>query len=189
MRKKIKLYSALFLASTAISATAIRINATDFTTTVTYNAKSPEEKNTYEIIIPSTLEVDENGGQMKVTIADGYSFEDDYKVGVSIESSTWEKYTTGSGINEKSEYKFKMYLDGNKDSYYFLQLDLKDSSGEILYPTSSRIVTFCKDGIYNESKKDGTLILTRNSASSDKRNLNGGTYTGTITFRISGSYD
>ena len=86
IKKHIRLYMALFLVSMLISATLVVAHAnTQATTDVVYNSLSPDEKNHYEINIPSSVEITENGGSMQITVADGYDLESDYQVTVSLD--------------------------------------------------------------------------------------------------------
>lgn len=88
-KKHIRLYATLFLVSMLISATLIVAHAdSQQSTTITYTSLSPDEKNHYTINIPANIEIDENGGSMKVSIEDGYEFESDYQVSVYLNSSS-----------------------------------------------------------------------------------------------------
>ena len=58
-KKHIRLYVALFLVSMLISATFIVAHAdSQQSTTITYTALSPDEKNHYTINIPANIEID-----------------------------------------------------------------------------------------------------------------------------------
>ena len=88
MTKHLKLYIAVFLVSMLFSVTAIIAYAdTQQSTTLTYTALSPEEKNHYEVQIPSSVELSKTGGTMKLSVADGYELEDDYQVNIGIPTS------------------------------------------------------------------------------------------------------
>lgn len=79
--------------SLLISATLIVAHAdSQQSTTITYTSLSPDEKNRYTINIPANIEIDENGGSMKVSIEDGYEFESDYQVSVYLYSSSFSSY-------------------------------------------------------------------------------------------------
>lgn len=187
MTKHLRLYIAVFLISMLFSITAIIVYAdTQQSTTLTYTSLSPEEKNHYEVQIPSTIELNENGGTMKLSIADGYQLEDDYQVKISLTSDNWESYQSGSGSNISTEWRYRLYLDGNTNSPYFMNLDLTSSSNSSLKPKSA-ILTFRNTGIYESEKSDGTINFTR-SGGTDKDYKQSGTFTNTLTFNISGSY-
>lgn len=191
-KKHIRLYMALFLVSMLISATLVVAHAnTQATTDVVYNALSPDEKNHYEINIPSSVEITEDGGSMQVAIEDGYDLESDYQVTVSLDSSTWteDKYQgSAPSYGYVYQYYFKMKLQDNNSSSYALTLDLTNSLGKTLVPSNNKVAVFRSDGI-NSDYGDGTITFTRNTKySTDKKYKEAGTFKGTLNFVIEGSY-
>lgn len=191
-KKHIRLYTALFLVSMLISATLVVAHAdTQATTDVVYNALSPDEKNHYEINIPSSVEITEDGGTMKVSIEDGYDLESDYQVSVSLASSTWteNKYQgTAPSYGYLYDYYFKMKLQNDSSSSYALALDLTNSKGTTLVPSNNKVAVFRSDGIVS-GYGDGTITFTRNTKySTDKKYKDAGTFKGTLNFVIEGSY-
>ena len=182
MTKHLKLYIAVFLVSMLFSVTAIIAYAdTQQSTTLTYTALSPEEKNHYEVQIPSSVEVSKEGGTMKLSIADGYELEDDYQV-------NWYSYQTGSGSNTSTVWSFKLYLDGNSSSSYYMTLKLTNSSGSTIQPNSNyNVLKFRSTGIYDSSNSDGTINFTRYGGT-DRDYKKAGTFTNTLIFNIKGSY-
>lgn len=192
IKKHIRLYMALFLVSMLISATLVVAHAnTQATTDVVYNSLSPDEKNHYEINIPSSVEITENGGSMQITVADGYDLESDYQVTVSLDSSTWteDKYQgSAPSYGYVYQYYFKMKLQDNNSSSYTLALDLTNSLGKTLVPSNNKVAVFRSDGI-NSDYGDGTITFTRNTKySTDKKYKEAGTFKGTLNFVIEGSY-
>lgn len=192
IKKHIRLYMALFLVSMLISATLVVAHAnTQATTDVVYNSLSPDEKNHYEINIPSSVEITENGGSMQITVADGYDLESDYQVTVSLDSSTWteDKYQgSAPSYGYVYQYYFKMKLQDNNSSSYALALDLTNSLGKTLVPSNNKVAVFRSDGI-NSDYGDGTITFTRNTNySTDKKYKEAGTFKGTLNFVIEGSY-
>ncbi|HIT91085.1 MAG TPA: hypothetical protein IAC41_11810 [Candidatus Merdenecus merdavium] len=190
-KKHLRLYIALFLVSMLISATAIMAYAANQqTTTVTYTALSPEEKNHYEVVIPSAIQLNADGGSMTVSVADGYELESDYQVNVSISADSWEKITSGTSLSTTSTYNYKLHLNGDKSSPYYLKLDLTTSTGKAITPsTSTKVLCFRQTGIYSEANgSDGTITFTRAAGSTDKNYKEAGDFSGTLTFNISGSY-
>ena len=149
IKKHIRLYMALFLVSMLISATLVVAHAnTQATTDVVYNSLSPDEKNHYEINIPSSVEITENGGSMQITVADGYDLESDYQVTVSLDSSTWteDKYQgSAPSYGYVYQYYFKMKLQDNNSSSYALALDLTNSLGKTLVPSNNKVAVFRSD--------------------------------------------
>lgn len=187
MTKHLKLYIAVFLVSMLFSVTAIIAYAdTQQSTTLTYTSLSPEEKNHYEVQIPSSVELSKEGGTMKLSIADGYELEDDYQVNVSISSDNWYSYQSGSGSNTSTNWLFQLYLDGNSSSPYYMTLKLTTSYGYTIQP-SSNILKFRSTGIYESDRSDGTITFTR-SGGTDRDYKQAGTFTNTLVFNISGSY-
>ena len=192
IKKHIRLYMALFLVSMLISATLVVAHAnTQATTDVVYNSLSPDEKNHYEINIPSSVEITENGGSIQITVADGYDLESDYQVTVSLDSSTWteDKYQgSAPSYGYVYQYYFKMKLQDNNSSSYALALDLTNSLGKTLVPSNNKVAVFRSDGI-NSDYGDGTITFTRNTKySTDKKYKEAGTFKGTLNFVIEGSY-
>lgn len=192
IKKHIRLYMALFLVSMLISATLVVAHAnTQATTDVVYNSLSPDEKNHYEINIPSSVEITENGGSMQITVGDGYDLESDYQVTVSLDSSTWteDKYQgSAPSYGYVYQYYFKMKLQDNNSSSYALALDLTNSLGKTLVPSNNKVAVFRSDGI-NSDYGDGTIKFIRNTKySTDKKYKEAGTFKGTLNFVIEGSY-
>lgn len=190
-KKHIHLYMALFLVSMLISATLVVAHAnTQATTDVVYNALSPDEKNHYEINIPSSVEITENGGSTQITIEDGYDLESDYQVEVTLDKSTWAEHEEQSGSSsyiKTSVYCFEMLLR-DKDSKYVLAMDLKNSKDVLLSPSNNKAIVFRSTGIY-EPCGDGTINFIRNNKySTDKKYKEAGTFKGTLNFVIEGSY-
>lgn len=187
MTKHLKLYVSVFLISMLFSVTAIIAYAdTQQSTTITYTSLSPEEKNHYEVQIPSSVEVDKNGGTMKLSIADGYELEEDYQVNIRIASDNWSSYTTGSGINTSTTWSYRLYLDGNSSSSYYMTLKLANSSNSTITPGDT-ILKFRSTGIYESEKSNGTINFTR-SGGTDRDYKQAGTFTNTLIFNITGSY-
>lgn len=191
IKKHIRLYAALFLVSMLISATMVVAYAnTQATTDVIYKALSPDEKNHYEINIPSSVEITENGGSTQITIEEGYDLESDYQVAVALDKSTWAEHEVQLGspsYGTKSVYCFEMPLQ-EKSSNYVLAMDLKNSKDVLLSPTNNKPVVFRSTGIY-EPYGDGTIKFIRNTEySTDKKYKEAGTFKGTLNFVIEGSY-
>lgn len=187
----IRLYMALFLVSMLISATLVVAHAnTQATTDVVYNALSPDEKNHYEINIPSSVEITENGGSTQITIEDGYDLESDYQVEVTLDKSTWTEHEvqlSSPSYGKKSVYCFEMPLQ-DKDSKYVLAMDLRNSKDILLSPIDNRAIVFRSTGIF-EPYGDGTIKFIRNTEySTDKKYKEAGTFKGTLNFVIEGSY-
>ena len=187
MTKHLKLYIAVFLVSMLFSVTAIIAYAdTQQSTTLTYTALSPEEKIHYEVQIPSSVELSKTGGTMKLSVADGYELEDDYQVNIGISSDNWYSYQSGSGSNTSTVWSFKLYLDGDSSSPYYMTLKLTNSSGSVIQPNSN-VLQFRSTGIYESDRSDGTINFTR-SGGSDRDYKQAGTFTNTLIFNITGSY-
>lgn len=180
MNKHLKLYIAVFLVSMLFSVTAIIAYAdTQQSTTLTYTALSPEEKNHYEVQIPSSVELSKTGGTMKLSVADGYELEEDYQVNISIASDNWEESQSGN-------WSYYLYLDGDSNSSYCINLKLSNSSGATLKP-SNAVLKFRSTGIYDSDTSDGTITFTR-LAGSDTTYKQAGIFTNTLVFNITGSY-
>lgn len=187
MTKHLKLYIAVFLVSMLFSVTAIIAYAdTQQSTTLTYTSLSPEEKNHYEVQIPSSVELNNNGGSMKLSISDGYELEDDYQVEISVTSDNWTPYKVTSGMSTWTDLKYNLFLDGSSSSSYYMTLTLTTSSGSTIKP-QTKILTFRNTGIYEPETSDGTINFTR-SGGTDRDYKQAGTFTNTLVFNITGSY-
>ncbi len=189
-KKHIRLYVALFLVSMLISATFIVAHAdSQQSTTITYTALSPDEKNHYTINIPANIEIDENGGSMKVSIEDGYEFESDYQVSVYLNSSSFSSYDSSLNNNLGSSMHniIKLYLNGDTNSSYYLGLSARAKDGSLITTVDDMVARFRADGVSNTH--DGTITLSRvASSSTNKKYKQAGAFTGTLTFDIIGSY-
>jgi|Go1ome_3_1110792.scaffolds.fasta_scaffold02626_5 hypothetical protein len=189
-KKHIRLYVALFLVSMLISATFIVAHAdSQQSTTITYTALSPDEKNHYTINIPANIEIDENGGSMKVSIEDGYEFESDYQVSVYLNSNSFSSYDSSLNNNLGSSMHniIKLYLNGDANSSYYLGLSARAKDGSLITTVDDMVARFRADGV--SKTHDGTITLSRvDSSSTNKKYKEAGAFTGTLTFNIIGSY-
>lgn len=190
IKKHIRLYMALFLVSMLISATLVVAHAdSQQSTTITYTALSPDEKNHYTINIPANIEIDENGGSMKVSIEDGYEFESDYQVSVYLNSSSFSSYDASLNNNLGSSMHniIRLYLNGDTKSSYYLGLSASKKDGTFITSVDNMVARFRADGV--NDTYDGTLTLSRvDSSSTNKKYKEAGAFTGTLTFNIIGSY-
>lgn len=183
-----RLFIVLFITSMFISLTFITARADSTkSTTIIYNAPSASEANHYTINIPSTIEVDSNGGEMQITLDDGYEIDSDYRVIVRIAPECFIEGTLESTNARKTSKSndyilIRLYQAGSTDSYY--SLEALNSTNHIMSAGDSPVACITSNGM---TTPNGKITFVRNkNGSNDKQNTNGGRYTGTITFNITG---
>ena len=188
-KKHICLFATLFLISTFISATMVVAFAdSQQSTTVTYTSLSPEEKNNYTINIPSNVSMTEGEDSKTINIpmSKAYDLEDTYVVSVDVDK---QSITASPSPANQQSYAFRLFLNDNNS--YYRTYSMYNSNNERLYyfgsDTNLNVATFHADASQNTG---GSLTLIYDAANStDKNYKEAGTYTGTLTFNITGSYE
>ena len=119
-KRHLHLYAALFLASLLLSATVISAYAEDsqLQTVITYEAPSSADQNTYEIHIPSSLDIlyNEFEKSIPISISDNYNLEPTYVVHVDLTSDSFDTKVSDNGTNQY----IRLYNAADSDYYYTL---------------------------------------------------------------------
>jgi hypothetical protein len=195
MKKKTKLYAALFSISMLFSIFAIPVLADTFAVTVIYKQPSDDSLNTYEIEIPSTIKIayGETTKQVPIGISDDAVLVEGYNVNVHIDMSSFTEEMTSSYQSSSTLISGKKLIMQDNPDYYYV-FDVKDSTGHTCYRSienlssestnTNWIAKFTSDATDDVYM---TLVYVP-SKSTDKKNTAGGTYTGTLNFIIEGSF-
>lgn len=189
-KRHLHLYAALFLASLLLSATVISAYAEDsqLQTVITYEAPSSADQNTYEIHIPSSLDIlyNEFEKSIPISISDNYNLEPTYVVHVDLTSDSFDTKVSDNGTNQY----IRLYNAADSDYYY--TLIPKDSNNTPLYYNPSgdsrlEVATFHSDSSQNTG---GQLnLFYSGEASNDTTYRSAATYLGYVTFNIYGQYE
>ena len=173
-----------------MSATIISAYAEDSLqqTVITYEAPSAADQNTYEVLIPSSMDIlyNEFEKSIPINISDNYSLEPTYVVHVDLDSSSFATEVPDNGTNQY------IRLYNATDSNYYYTLIPKDSNNTPLYYNPSgdsrlEVATFHSDSSKNTG---GQLNLSYSSeASNDTSYRSAATYLGYVNFSIYGQYE
>lgn len=153
-----------------------------------YNVPSAAERNTYEINIPSSVDISygETEKEIPITINDNYNLESSYTVYVDVAKSTFNTNP------ESNIYKYVRLYNASTSNYYYA-LELKNSNDNQLYYKYNDDTTknLCVASFHSDSSQNTGGILKLSyvgEKSNDTSYHDSASYTGSITFDIYGEY-